>query len=255
MVRYLLLVQYDGTLFSGYQRQKNKRTVQGELEGAAEKITGLPTRVTASGRTDAGVHAQGQVCQLDADITVPAERLAACFNALLPADVKVLASACAPEGFDCTRGAKSKTYLYCAYYAPTQLPLLDRYAVRLKQKPDAERMRSAAALLIGEHDFAAFRASGYTSKTSIRTIYDIQIIEKTENGHTMYEVSVSGNGFLYNMVRIIAGELVSIGCGKGTSNLVQALKTGERNLLARTMPAAGLTMKEVDYGMPLFGSR
>ena len=254
-MRYLLLVEYDGTHFSGYQRQKGLRTVQGELEQAAEQIAGVPTHVVASGRTDAGVHAAGQVCQLDCEITVPAHKLRECFNALLPADVKVLASAAATEGFDCTRGAKRKTYVYSAYYAETEQPLLGRYAARLKNRPDSERMREAAALLLGEHDFAAFRASGYTSKTSVRTIYDIQIDVQTENGHTMYRVSVTGNGFLYNMVRILVGELVSIGLGKGTNALREALETGNRALLARTMPACGLMMKEVDYGVPLFGSR
>ena len=252
MVRYLLLVQYDGTHFSGYQRQGEKRTVQSELERAAAEIFKTETRVTASGRTDAGVHAYRQVCQVDGDTSIPAHKLAACFNALLPSDVRILKSAEAPNGFDCTRGAKKKTYVYTAYYAQTELPLLERYAVRLKEKPDVGRMQEAAKLMIGEHDFAAFRAAGYTSKTSVRTLYDVRVETEVKAHSEIYRIFVTGNGFLYNMVRILAGELVSIGTGKGIDNLLKAFQTGERALLARTMPARGLTLASVDYDTLLF---
>lgn len=253
-MRYLFLVQYDGTHFSGYQRQKNGRTVQGELERAAREVFGTETKVVASGRTDAGVHAEGQVCQVDAETGVPAKKLRECFNCLLPPDVRILKSAPAPEGFDVTRGAKQKTYVYTAYFSETELPLWERYAVRLKERPDFDRMKMAADLMKGEHDFAAFRAAGYTSKTSVRTVYAVEISQKMRVGSNFIQITVTGNGFLYNMVRIMAGEIFAVGFGKGTENLSRALMTGERSLLAKTMPAKGLTMKNVDYGIPLFGN-
>ena len=252
-MRYLLLVSYDGTNFAGWQKQPSKRTVQECMEEAAEKIFGQRTVVTASGRTDSGVHAWGQVVQFDAETTIPAEKLAACFNRLLPPDVKALKSAVPPENFDCTRGAKRKTYVYSAYYAGTELPLLSRYAVRLPQEPNVEKMRSAAKLLVGEHDFCAFRSSGFTSKTSVREIYSVEILEKTENGVKKYQIEVTGNGFLYNMVRILSGELFAVGCGK-EEGITRAFETGERKALARTMPPQGLCLKQVDYGVPIFGA-
>ena len=252
-MRYVLLVQYDGTHFSGFQRQENIRTVQGELERAAAEIFHTPTRVVGSGRTDAGVHAFGQVCHLDGETTIPAEKLREAFNPLLPPDLKIIKSALAPEGFDCTRNAKRKTYRYTAYYSECDQPLLNRYAVRLREKPDTERMRGAAAILEGEHDFKAFSSTGSSAKTSVRTVYEIAIKTSQIPFGEKYEIEVTGNGFLYNMVRILAGELVSIGCGKGISNIERAFLSGERSLIAKTMPAAGLTLIFVDYGVPLFG--
>lgn len=252
-MRYLLLLSYDGTDFAGWQKQPGERTVQVCMEAAAEQIFGQRTAVTASGRTDSGVHAWGQVVQLDADTTIPAEKLAACFNRLLPPDVKALKSAEAPADFDCTRGAKKKTYVYSAYYAKTELPLLGRYAARLLWEPDVERMREAAKLLVGEHDFCAFRSSGFTSKTSVREIYAVDVSERIENGAKIYQIEVTGNGFLYNMVRILSGELFAVGCGK-EEGITCAFETGERHVLAKTMPPQGLCLKQVNYGVPIFGA-
>lgn len=255
-MRYVFLVSYDGTELSGFQRQKKgERTVQGELERAAEEVFGVPTHVAGSGRTDAGVHAIGQVCHLDGKSSIPPEKLYSCLNMHLPPDVRVLKSNEAPTDFDCTRGAKKKTYCYSFYTAPCEIPVLERYAVRVKGVPCPNLMRAAADMVVGEHDFKAFCASGSSAKTSVRTIYGVEITVQTENAHTMYRISVTGSGFLYNMVRILAGELIAAGLGKGTENLARALKTGERKLLARTMPAQGLSLIEVDYGVPLFGSR
>ncbi len=251
-MRYVLCVQYDGTNFSGFQRQVGKRTVQGELERAAKGLGA--TRVTGSGRTDAGVHAEGQICHFDGETSVPPERIAPYLNALLPPDLKVIKSAAAPEGFDCTRGAKKKTYVYTAYEAACALPLKDRYAARLACSPDLAKMEEAARLLCGEHNFLAFSSTGSSAKTSVRTLYDVHIVK---NGQTLcneYKIFVTGNGFLYHMVRILAGEIFAVGCGKSTENIRRAFATGERSLIAKTMPAAGLTLKEVDYGVPLFGT-
>lgn len=253
-MRYLLLVSYDGTEFSGWQRQPNARTVQETVEEAADKIFGRKTPVTASGRTDAGVHALGQVIQLDTEgSTIPAERLAACFGQVLPLDVKVLKSVSAPADFDCTRSAKKKTYRYRAYYAETEHPLLRRYAARLERLPDLEKMKAAAKLLLGEHDFAAFRSAGFTSKTSVREIYGIEITRTNVPFATVFEIAVTGNGFLYNMVRILCGELFAVGCGK-EEGITRAFESGDRACLAKTMPPQGLILEKVDYGVPLFGT-
>ncbi len=252
-MNYVLLVQYDGTNFSGFQRQaKGERTVQGELERVALAVFGVPTKLTGSGRTDAGVHAEGQVCTFEAQTGIPPHKLCECFNRLLPPDLKVLASACAPEGFDCTRSAKKKTYIYSAYFAPCEKPLLSRYAARLERKPDFSRMNEAAQLLTGEHDFAAFSSTGSSAKTSVRTLYAVEVTEKTEYGHTMYEIAVTGNGFLYNMVRILAGEIFAVGAGKSTENILKAFESGNRSLIAKTMPACGLRLHRVEYAFSLF---
>lgn len=252
-MRYVLLTSYDGTDFSGWQNQPGKRTVQSVMEEAASAIFGCRTPVTASGRTDAGVHALGQVAMLDAQTAIPPQRLAACFNRLLPPDVKTLKSGQAPPEFDVSRAAKRKTYCYRAYFAPSELPLFSRYSARLYSRPDPEKMRQAASLLVGEHNFAAFRSSGFTSKTSVREIYGIEIEERAEKFGTFYQISVTGNGFLYNMVRILSGELFAVGCGK-EEGITQAFSTGDRKCLAKTMPPQGLTLMNVDYGVPLFGT-
>lgn len=254
-MRYALLIEYDGTHLSGFQRQKKgERTVQGELERAAEEVFGTAVRVVGSGRTDAGVHAAGQVCHLDGETTIPAHKLRDCFNRLLPPDIRVLKSGTAAENFDCTRGAKKKTYVYTAYFADTELPLLDRYAARLPALPDPEAMRRAAELIVGEHDFKAFCAAGSSAKTSVRTIYALDVEHSHTENAEVFRIRVTGNGFLYNMVRILAGELIAVGCGKSTECIGRAFCTGERSLLARTMPAKGLLLQNVDYGAPIFAA-
>ncbi len=252
-MRYLLLTSYDGSCFSGWQIQPGRRTVQGEMERAAAEIFGKPTCLTASGRTDAGVHALGQVVMLDGETSIPAEKLAACFNRLLPPDVRVLKSVPVAGDFDVSRQAKRKTYRYCAYSAAAEVPLYSRYAVRLPYLPSVEKMRAAATLLLGRHDFAAFRSAGFTSKTSEREIYAVTIEEKAVAAGVFYTVTVTGNGFLYNMVRIISGELFAVGAGK-EEGITRAFKTGERASLAKTMPPQGLVLMNVDYGVPLFGT-
>lgn len=245
-MRYVLTVSYDGTHYSGFQRQPNARTVQGELERAAEEVFGRPTRVQGSGRTDAGVHALGQVCTLDGTTSVPPKKLKDCLNRFLPCDLRVLKSEETFPAFDCTRGAKRKTYCYRFYFAPTEQPLLSRYCARVKSEPDLAKMRAAAEILIGEHDFKAFCASGSSAKTSVRTVYSVKIEEEVFGEAKTYAITVCGNGFLYNMVRILAGELVAVGCGKQEA-ITEAFAQGKRSLLARTMPACGLCLVGVEY--------
>ncbi|MDE6585687.1 MAG: tRNA pseudouridine(38-40) synthase TruA, partial [Clostridia bacterium] len=159
-MRYALLLSYDGTDYGGWQIQKNSITVQQKLEEACAEIFGSRVCVTASGRTDSGVHAAGQVCHFDADTTIPPEKLADVLNMHLPEDIAVLKSSLAPNGFDSNRSAKRKTYRYSFYLSPRRNPLKDRYAVWVKNKTDLNKLEYAASLFEGEHDFKAYCKSG-----------------------------------------------------------------------------------------------
>lgn len=252
-MKYVLGVSYDGTDFAGWQIQKNRRTVQGVLEEAAFRIFRKETKIRGSGRTDAGVHARFQVCEFEAETSVPAEKIRECFNGILPADVSVVKSASAPEDFDCTRAARKKTYVYRAYFSECTLPLCERYEVRIPERVDVGRMRNASKLLTGTHDFKAFSATGSSAKTSEREICSVSVRENDCRDGVHYEIEVCGRGFLYNMVRIIAGELIAVGLGKGEDAIKEALRTGKRNLLAKTMPAKGLVLVNTEYDTPIFG--
>lgn len=250
-----LLVAYDGTDFAGWQVQANAPTVQEALERALAEVFGVHARVTGSGRTDAGVHAAGQVCSLlfPESIRVSPERIADALNTRLPPAVRVLGSVRAPEGFDACRAAKRKTYRYSVYVSPREHPLFERYAVRVPQMPDLAAMRACASLLEGEHDFAAFSAAGSSAQTTLRTLYSVRVAEGEELGVPVLHMDFCGNGFLYNMVRILAGALLDVGGGRLTlSAAEQALRTGNRELLGKTLPAKGLTLLSVEYGFPLF---
>ena len=253
-----LLVSYDGTALCGWQIQANGRTVQGELEAALRSLFGADARVTGSGRTDAGVHAAGQVCNfsLGDGVKILPERVADALNTVLPPDIRVLKSAAVPGSFDACRSAKRKTYRYFVYISPHEHPLLERYAVRIRQLPDMAKVRACAALLEGEHDFAAFSAAGSSVQTSVRTLYSLCAEKEERYGIPCLRFDVCGNGFLYNMVRILAGVLLEHGTGKlPLSAVEEALQTGKRDLLGKTMPAKGLTLLSVDYGFPLFAER
>ena len=263
----VLLVSYDGTALCGWQIQKNGRTVQGELEGALLRAFGVAARVTGSGRTDAGVHAAGQVCNfaLPDSLSIEPGRIADALNAFLPPDIRVLQSARASEAFDACRAAKKKTYRYSVYFSRREHPLLERYAARVGQAPDPARLRACADLLEGEHDFAAFSSTGSSVKTTVRTVYSIALTPwQAAGGGSVgagggsvggLYIDVCGGGFLYNMVRILAGALLDCGAGKlPLSAVAAALAGGKRDLLGKTMPAKGLTLLGVDYGFGLFGA-
>lgn len=252
-----LKIAYDGTDLSGWQIQTNGRTAQGEIERAVESAFGARARVTGSGRTDAGVHAAGQVgnFSLPENIRISPERIADALNTFLPPDIRILESAAAPESFDACRSAKKKTYRYSVYFSRRENPLLERYAVRCGESPDFFRLRECADLLEGEHDFEAFSSTGSSVKTTVRTVRSVEVSPYANEiaGVLCADIDVCGDGFLYNMVRIMAGALLDCGAGKlPLSAVEQALRTGERGLLGKTMPAKGLTLLSVEYGIPLF---
>ncbi len=248
-MRYVLKIAYDGTAYAGWQRQKNALSVQETLENALQAALGVDKRITASGRTDAGVHAAGQICHFDGDLTVPPDRMPDCLNRYLPPDIRVIEGWQADENFDSNRSAKRKTYRYGLYVAERDMPLKERFAVRVENAPDLERLRAAAKLMEGERDFKAFCAAGSSVKTTVRTVYEVRVEEGESYGSRDLYIYVTGNGFLYNMVRTMVGELLDISLGKRTKeSLFAAFERGERELLGKTMPAKGLTLMEVNYG-------
>ena len=247
-MKYAIVVAYDGTNYRGWQTQKNGISVQSVLEKAAEETFGKRVNITASGRTDSGVHAAGQVCHFSADTAVPAEKIADALNFRLPADICVLRSASAPEDFDSNRSAKKKTYRYRMYCARREHPLKSRYALAVYPRPDIALMQKGAALYCGEHDFKAYCASGSTAKTTVRTIFSAEVSTAFSRGSEDITFTVCGGGFLYNMVRTMAGTLLYLGQGRiSLEDVRRSLDEGNRALVGKTMPAKGLTLESVEY--------
>ena len=244
-MRIKLTVSYDGTDFCGWQVQPGGRSVQQALQDAVFGITGERVSVTASGRTDAGVHALGQVADFRTEkINIPPENFARALNTLLPYDVRVLKSERVADAFNSRKCAKRKTYRYSLYKSPVELPLKERYAVRTDENLDVSAMRRVAAAFVGEHDFKCFNASGGCAKSTVRTVYSLSV---EESGRDI-TVTVTGNGFLYNMVRILAGTLIKAGQGKfDASDAEKMLKSGSRADGGATLPAKGLCLVGVIY--------
>ena len=252
-MRYAILLAYDGTDYGGWQIQKNSITVQEKLEEACEKVFGKKTGVTASGRTDSGVHAAGQVCHFNAETTIPADKIADVLNRFLPPDIAVLQSAAAPENFDANRSAKRKTYCYRIYLAERRNPLKDRYSVWVKNPVNIAKLRHILGSFVGKHDFKAFCKSGSQVKTTVRDVYSAKAVITKSALSTDVEIYVCGGGFLYNMVRTVAG--TAIGFAEGSlseADVARSLSLGDREAVGRTMPAKGLTLEKVEYGFTLF---
>jgi tRNA pseudouridine38-40 synthase len=248
-MKYVFILSYDGTNYAGWQIQPNAISVQQKLEEAFSLALGKTVRVTASGRTDAGVHAAGQVCHVEGDgIFVPPEKLPDCINRFLPPDIRLIKGFAEGDDFDANRSAKKKTYRYALYESAWDMPLKSRFAVRVDKLPPLEQLRKAAQLMEGKHDFKAFCASGSAVKTTERTVYEVRVEESVSYGSRDVYVYVTGGGFLYNMVRTMTGELMDLATGKRTEeSLRKAFETGDRTLVGKTMPAKGLTLMSVQY--------
>lgn len=243
-MRILLTVSYDGTDFCGYQIQPNGRTVEEVLNTAIEKLTGEKIKSIASGRTDSGVHALCQKVHFDTNFSIPPEKFKNALNSLLPPDVKVISSKKVSADFNARYSAKKKTYRYSLYTGDFEEPLYQRYKTLINFTPDISLMKKAGALIEGERDFKCFLASGSSVKDTVRTVYSIKVVKKGR----FIDIFVTGNGFLYNMVRMIAGALVKVGEGKlSLDGLNEILLTGERQNKIVTMPAKGLTLYSVNY--------
>ncbi len=245
-------VAYDGTEFAGFQKQANARTVQGELERALEKVCERRVTLNGAGRTDAGVHASGQVIAFEADWAHSLDTLARALNANLPDDVAVRAvSECEAE-FHPRFSAKSRTYEYSAYASETRDPLKRRFAWQLEHGtlPDVERMNAAAESLIGSHDFAAFGSapSGKPDETTVRELIRAEWKGKRKNENDALTFTIEANAFLYRMVRKIVMALVQVGRGQISPDQVrEILQSKDAQRLKGLAPACGLCLVEVKY--------
>ncbi|MGO0122776.1 tRNA pseudouridine(38-40) synthase TruA [Desulfothermobacter acidiphilus] len=245
-----LLVAYDGTAFAGFQRQPSRRTVQGVLEEALQRLTRESIRLRAAGRTDAGVHAEGQVVAFATSSSIPVQRWLPALNGLLPADVAVQAAAEVPRTFHPRYDAITKVYRYTFLRRAVRCPLRRLYALHVPDPLQVELMREAAAAMVGEHDFAAFQNVGRPVKCSIRRVYDCRL---EEWGPWLY-FWVEANGFLYQMVRVMAGTLLEVGRGRlPPQSVLAALAEKKRELLGPTAPPHGLCLMKVNYAAELFG--
>lgn len=249
MRTFKLTLAYDGTDFAGWQWQPNRRTIQGELQETLQRITQEKITCFASGRTDAGVHALGQVVSFDSETYLSPAALAKALNAELPEDMLVFEVTHAPPRFHAQRHALRKRYRYVVQDG--RLPdLFDRkYVWHVYQRLDVEAMQEAARPLVGTHDFASYETSGSQRLTTVRTIYDMLVERRQAELTDRVVIEVEADGFLYNMVRNIVGTLVSVGKGKQpVSFAADALAKKDRQAAGMTAPAQGLFLVGVEYG-------
>ena len=244
MKNFKITVQYDGTKYNGWQRQGNTaNTIQERFENVLAKMCGKSVEIFASGRTDAGVHADEQTANFKCDTDMTEEQISDYINKYLPSDVRVTSLTEADMRFHSRLNAVSKTY---EYTIATQKPdvFIRKYVFFADKKPDIQKMRSAAKLLEGSHDFKGFSSLGKTKKSTVRTVNFIEITEENE----LVKIRINANGFLYNMVRIISGTLFDIGIGKlDVSAIEEVFESKERTKAGTTLPASGLRLVKVYY--------
>jgi len=249
-LNYKLLLQYDGTDFHGWQIQDGLRTVQGELTRAVSLIEGREVNLQGSGRTDAGVHAEGQVANVAMERAISPAKLRTAINGNVNKDVRVLEVNEVSDDFHARYSATGKTYVYRIVNGPVISPFWVRYANQEGRPLDFDKMLSAAALFPGEHDWTAFSAAQADVEDRRRTITHFTITEREDERarERMIEIEVSADGFLRYMVRSIAGTLLAVGRGElPIEDVRQAIVTGVRPRLAVTAPACGLTLLRVRY--------
>ena len=242
--RFRLTVEYDGTDYCGWQRQLNGPSVQQTLEEALCRLTGETIAVSGSSRTDAGVHACGLAAHFDSATRIPPEKIAFALNTMLPPDIRIRESTPAPEGFHARYSAAGKVYRYSFYNSRHDCAVGRQFTAHVPLPLDENLMHEEALSLLGTHDFAAFAASGSVVKSTVRTIYRVQV----KRSGDLVTLTVLGDGFLYNMVRIIAGTLMEVGTGKRAPGAIrEAIETGNRLALGQTAPAKGLTLMRALY--------
>ncbi len=240
-----LTMEYDGTNYHGWQIQKNAVTIQEHVEKALCRLLGVQTGVTGCSRTDVGVHAYGQVAHFFTDSTIPGEKFSYALNNLLPEDIVIQKSEEVPEYFHSRYSSKGKKYRYLICNSAHQSALMRNRACHVRPELDFEQMRKAAAHFVGEHDFAAFQATGGQVRSTVREIYSMNVSRKENK---LIELEVSGNGFLYNMIRIIAGTLIYVGMGKLRESDIPGIIGGlDRTKAGKTAPAQGLYLMEIYY--------
>ena len=244
MRNLMLTIEYKGTDFCGWQKQSGKKTVQGELEEALFNLTGEKVSVEGSGRTDKGVHAIAQVATVKLENKMPLKNMKYAINNLLPDSIFVKKVAEVAEDFHARFSTKKKTYKYVALVGGERSALENDTCGFYAYDVDFEKVKNAANLLIGRHNFKGFCSANTQVTNFEREIYDIHI---SKNGRKII-FEICGNGFLYNMVRIVVGTLLDVGSGRlDENNISRALETGNRQLTGKTMPASGLYLKKVEY--------
>jgi len=250
---YRATVEYDGTDYSGFQVQPDRRTIQGELEGALERVARQSVRVTGAGRTDAGVHAWGQVINFRVEWPHGPRALARAMNALLPREIAVRDLAVVGERFHARFSAQSRVYVYSIHHGPVRAPLLSRYSHRVARPLDVEAMAQAASLLVGEHDFAAFGQPPVGERT-------VRVVERAEwrsgvaglgsEGQRLLRFVVEANAFLRGMVRRLVGTLLLVGVGSlSVDGFSEILESADIQRAAPPAPASGLCLWRVRYNV------
>lgn len=242
MKRVKLVVAYDGTNYRGWQIQKNGDTIESMLNRALQELTGEEIHVMGASRTDSGVHAMGNVAVFDTEARMPGEKFVYALNQRLPEDIRIQHSCEVAPDFHPRYQETVKTYEYRILNRQFPLPAYRLNTYFTCYTLDADRMRLAAAYLTGEHDFKSFCASGAQVKTTVRTIHDLQVLKDGD----LLTIRITGNGFLYNMVRIIAGTLIKVGNGEWEPEYVEEiLDAKDRRMAGPTAPAKGLTLMEI----------
>ena len=244
MKNYKITIQYDGTRYNGWQRQGNtKNTIQERFENVLEKMCGKKTEIFSSGRTDAGVHALCQVANFKCEVDMTCDEIMAYLNHYLPEDVKVTSTEEADERFHSRLNAVSKTYEYSIATAKPDV-FIRKYVYTVECAPDVQKMLEASKKLLGTHDFKGFSSLGKTKKSTVRTINSIDVAMDDD----IIRITINGNGFLYNMVRIISGTLYEIGTGKLDPSVIdKVFETCTRENAGVTFPAQGLKLVGVYY--------
>lgn len=252
MRNILLTIKYDGSKYSGWQRQPGKRTVCGRLEETFSEYFKQDIRLEGTSRTDAGVHAYGQCATLRADLGVPIEKLPMVLNTALAddrmegiSDIQIVDAKDMPEGFHARFDSKGKRYIYKIRNTKDIDIFQKNYCFHVREPLDIDAMKKASEYIVGEKDFACFQtAGGNPVETTVREVYSIKITKEDENVF----IAVEGSGFLYNMVRIIVGTLVEVGLGKRTPESIdEVIKSKDRGNAGRTAPAGGLYLDEVFF--------
>lgn len=244
MRRIQLIVEYDGTNYAGWQRQSNAMSVQQKVEDTLSKLTKEKIIIHGASRTDAGVHAMGQSAHFDTESRIPADKFSYALNTMLPPDIRIRESRQVPESFHARFSTKGKRYRYLFHVHPHASAIHRLTHAHVIYPLDVDLMHREAQALVGTHDFAAYAASGSVVKDTVRTIYRADV---TRDGEEV-KLVIEGKGFLYNMVRIIAGTLIGVGSGNiEPGAFARAIESGNRLDLGVTAPAHGLTLMEVFY--------
>ena len=244
MKRVMLTVAYDGTAYHGWQVQPNGVTIEGELNRVLRDLTGEEIQVIGASRTDAGVHGLCNIAVFDTESNIPGEKFSYALNQRLPEDIKVVDSCEVAEDFHPRHVSSKKTYEYKIYNAKFPDPTKRLYSHFTYTPLNVEKMQQAAAYLIGEHDFKSFCAPAAVVETTVRTLYKAEVIQDEE----YIRIRVQGNGFLYNMVRIIAGTLMEVGSGKRQPEDIKTiLEAKDRNVAGPTAPARGLMLINYEF--------